>query len=462
MAFAAAFALIIVLVIRPQEIWPFLNVLHLLDVLTGLATLGVIIDFATGKQKQPYTPQLPFLGAFLLVAFGITTMMVGKLGLTLVFQRGVIPAIFMLVVMYGAQTFAKLRAMLMMLVALMAFVAAVAVHQGSVEATCIELPRDEDGRLVSIEDGIPEGRACDTRFSCEKDGGKPGAEYACERLGMFKTVSTGRRVRWRGQLGDPNELSVYIGAVMPLLFALTGFKKKTLFTIMAAAMIAVGLYAVILSQSRGGQLVIGAVFGAYFVSRFGAKGVIGAIVLALPVVMLGGRDGLEADESSTERTELLYEGVSLIKNHPIRGVGVDQFAEHMWTGLTAHNSYVLAAAELGMPGFFCWAGLMWASVKIPLTIVRHPPKTMDPHLRPFAVALLVSFIGMAIGIFFLSFTYKQILFVWFGITGALYGIVRKDDPTFEVKIGKNDFIGVGAFVVLMIGFVFVYTRLKVG
>ena len=64
MSFFATLVLVFLLIIRPQEIWPALGVLHLLDVFTGLAVLGIIIDFATGKEKDPYSPQLPFLGAF--------------------------------------------------------------------------------------------------------------------------------------------------------------------------------------------------------------------------------------------------------------------------------------------------------------------------------------------------------------------------------------------------------------
>ena len=69
-----------------------------------------------------------------------------------------------------------------------------------------------------------------------------------------------------------------------------------------------GLCAVIMSQSRGGQLVIATVFARTFMTRFGKKGIILAAVVALPVLMLGGRADADADASSTERTELLYQG----------------------------------------------------------------------------------------------------------------------------------------------------------
>lgn len=459
MAFFGAFALVLVLIIRPQEIWPVLNLFRLLDVFTVIAGLGVVIDFSTGKQKNAYSPQLPFLAAFIVSCFASTAVMVGRPALTIVFNRAIVPALGMLVVMYGSRSFPRMRTLLIGLIACMTFVSSVAIHQGYVEPACVELPKDEFGVRSSVEDGIPDGRACDTAFSCER-GGKPGAEYACERLGMFATASTGRRVRWRGQLGDPNELSVYIGAVIPLLFAMSGFVNKKAFSLLALAIVGIGLWCVILTQSRGGQLVITTVFGIYFVARFGLKGLIGAVVLAMPVVMLGGREGLDADDSSAERFELLYEGGALVLRHPLIGIGTDQFAEHMGNGLTAHNAYLLAVAELGFPGFFCWSGLLWSSVKIPLTILRRTPAAMDARIRPFAMALLVSFIGLSVGIFFLSFTYKQLLFVWFGIAGALYGIVKKEDPSFVVKFGVKDYLGIALFDIVMFGTIYSYTRLK--
>ena len=279
---------------------------------------------------------------------------------------------------------------------------------------------------------------------------------------MFNTVSTGRRVRWRGQLGDPNELSVFIGAVIPFLFALGVTSSRKFLSSFMLSMLGIGLWAVILSQSRGGQLVVGTVFSIYFVMRFGAKGLFAAAVLALPVVLLGGRDDVTAESSSEERVELLYEGVNIVRQYPIIGVGIDQFREHLRSHMTAHNSYLLAAAELGFPGFFFWSGLVWTSFKIPFKLARWDGLAPDAVLRRFATALVVSFVGMAIGIFFLSFTYKQLLFVWFGIAGALYTIVRAEQPSFEVRVGFRDFLGIVTLDVVILTLIFVYSRLKGG
>ncbi|MGH7438756.1 MAG: hypothetical protein ACRENE_23965, partial [Polyangiaceae bacterium] len=69
MVFFATLLLIFVLVVRPQEIWPSLEALHLLNVLTGAVVVGLVVELALGKQKRLYSPQLPFLGAFVAICY---------------------------------------------------------------------------------------------------------------------------------------------------------------------------------------------------------------------------------------------------------------------------------------------------------------------------------------------------------------------------------------------------------
>lgn len=473
MTFFASLVLVFVLVVRPQEIWPALAALRLLDVFTGLVVLGFVVELATGRQKRLWTPQLPWIGAFVLTSYLVTSLALGAgRGLGLVTARVTIPAIFMIAVTYGVTTLPRFKTMVWLLLLLGAFVSAVAVHQGSLDPQCLEkLPDEQDEGALKPDLDTADGRVCGRPSDC-RDDTRPNAEWACERLGLFKTMSTGRRVRWRGQLDDPNELSVFLGAVIPLLFGLglpmrggasdrSAARQLWLSTI-ALALLAVALYAVILSQSRGGQLVVATVFGIYFVSRFGVKGLFFAALLALPVLLLGGRSDAEADESSAERLELLYEGVSLFLQHPLRGVGVEQFPDQVSSPLhlTAHNSYLLAAAETGIFGFFLWSSVVWSSMKIPLTVLRMPDITAE--LRAMAMALVVSFVGIAVGIFFLSFTYKQLLFVWFGLAGAFYRIARERHESLLVRFGWRDALGVFSADALVLGLLFAYTRARGG
>jgi O-antigen ligase len=196
------------------------------------------------------------------------------------------------------------------------------------------------------------------------------------------------------------------------------------------------------------------------VRRFGFRGLLIGAILALPVLMFGGREGEEADSSSAERAELLYGGIDIMREHILFGVGVGQFQEHTWNHLTAHNSYLLAAAEMGIPGSIFWSMLVYINVKIPWVVARRPPPGLDPRIIPFAYALVISYAGILVGIFFLSFCYKQMLFIYFGLSGALYGVAKQAWPQFKVGTSFGELVKVTALDFALLAFIFVYSRFK--
>jgi hypothetical protein len=59
-ALAGALLLIFTIFIRPQEFVPGLESIGLLNIATGLALLGIVIELATGKIKTAWSPQLPY------------------------------------------------------------------------------------------------------------------------------------------------------------------------------------------------------------------------------------------------------------------------------------------------------------------------------------------------------------------------------------------------------------------
>lgn len=203
------------------------------------------------------------------------------------------------------------------------------------------------------------------------------------------------------------------------------------------------------------------VVGVYFVRRYGvAKGIIVGAVMALPVLLLGGRSGEEADSSSEERAGALFRGVDLVREHPLLGVGRGLFGDYYF--ITAHNSYLLTASELGLPGMLLWSMVMYMTLKIPFVLAFRPPPGTDPALREFAVSVFVSLCAFLVGITFLSFAYHNLLWIYIGLSGALYGVAKEKVPGYEVKIaGKEIGYVFGADLVLL-AFLFVFTRLRPG
>jgi O-antigen ligase len=270
-------------------------------------------------------------------------------------------------------------------------------------------------------------------------------------------------VRYRGVLQDPNELALAGGVGLPIAFALGRVPKRSLGRGMLVALtLALVVACAILTSSRSGQLVFLAVLGAYFVQRFGLRGAIVGAMLALPLLVLGGRSGAEAESSTMERIDCWFEALSMWRSHPILGVGLGQFGEYHYK--TAHNSYLLTLAELGLPGMVLFSIVIYMSIKIPLGVLRHVESTAGADggstniARPWAMALLAAFAGLGVGIFFLSFAYHYVLWIYVGLAGALYSTVRTHDPSFRVRFGLRDLALVVAANFAIILTVYLYTK----
>jgi hypothetical protein len=168
------------------------------------------------------------------------------------------------------------------------------------------------------------------------------------------------------------------------------------------------------------------------------------------MLLLGGRSGAEAEESSAERVEVLLEGFDMIKQSRGVGIGAGQFANESALGLTAHNSYLLAAAETGLVGMCLFGIALYVSVKVPLALWFGDYKLGDKVER-FAPPIFVSLCGALAGIFFLSWSYKDVLYIALGASAALYGAARASDPRVAVRVSPKEIalVCAGMFVLLV-------------
>jgi len=343
-----------------------------------------------------------------------------------------------------------------LLLATSLFLSAVAIHQARAEKGCILL---DPTQASNVAVGAPDGRACREAYDCYLGDPEPGGDYLCERIGLFGTFTVAERARYRGILQDPNELALALAITVPFAFAFYEQRRTQRRRLLVLATLALVGTACYFTRSRGGQLVPAAALGVYFVRRFRLRGAIAGAVLAAGLLALGGRGGAEAERSTIERLEAWYEGMSMIRQHPLFGVGMTQFTEHHW--LTAHNSYILAAAELGLVGFFLWSLVLYLSVKIPVAILLHYRQDREAQAaRTWAFAFLASWVAALLGIGLLSFTYHFILWILIGLSGALYSSVRLHDPGFRVRVRLADLGALAVVDATIISLFYVYTRLR--
>ncbi|WP_437768083.1 O-antigen ligase family protein [Sorangium sp. So ce281] len=474
-------ALCALVIIKPQEFIPALSGIPLVHAAFGITLLCVALDVVWRRLKPALAPQVVYALAFLAWA-ALTTALKRPAALE---ERGMqlatVAGIFVAVAVAAASP-RGLRALAITLVGCAVLTTVVAIVQAFQPHGCmIAAPDDWEGK-GELE---PDGRPCETNLDCRIEAPVPDGNYRCERPGPLGTSTIDGRVRYRGSLADPNELSLMAGISIPLAIALAerragprrprrsvrggpppsaggaapgparagGARRALALPVLltdrlisrvAGALRALPVTAIIaaigamvvLSRSRSGVIVYLAVLGISFIRRSGTLGVIAACFVGPPMLLLGGRSGDEASESSGERVELLREAFELIRRTKGIGVGAGQFGDESSLGLTAHNSYLLAAAETGLLGMCLFALALYASIKVPLSIWLGDVD-VGPTRR-FAPAIFVSLCGALIGIFFLSWAYKDVLYMVFGASAALYGAARAEDSRVVVRVSGRE------------------------
>jgi hypothetical protein len=316
------------------------------------------------------------------------------------------------------------------------FITLVCFHQALAPLQCVAGKQSAEGDVI----GKPDGRFCENNEQCRGPEAEPGLEYRCEHAGLFDTYSIDERVRYRGELHDPNEVSLLIAAGgLSLMIAFALRKRTALGVFVFGVGAAIAVFTVFATKSRGGLVSAMLVPGVYLLRRYGVKAIIPAGLLLLPLLLVGGRSGASADMSTQLRYEAWATGIDLFQRSPIFGVGARQFGAHHF--LTAHNSFVLTLAELGFPGMVMFVSVVYLSFKsllVGLRDIAHLPGS--EAATTWGMALLASMAGVLFQINTLSFAYHSLLWIIFGLVGAWCGAVRHHRPEFRVSMTWRDFV----------------------
>jgi len=445
--------------IRPQEFIPAFEGLPWINLWLGLMLGGFAMDWNAGRVRKEKTPFLAWALFFYFWCFftltlkfpgelaGRFTYLTTGIGLSLVIQHSV----------QTMKTFVKVATTIFVTAM---FCVTVAFHQGFQDFECLIITADKENPEMPPL-ATPDGRGCERQANCyEEAGAEAGLDYWCEHVGLFGTtsISTGR-VRWRGVLNDPNETTLAAGTSIPFAFAFFESKRTLFRLLLVLTTVVIVAVTDVFSQSRGAILIFLTVMGIYFVRKYGIRGAVAGAGMGAPLMMLGGRSGEEAAQSAEERMEVMTDGLNMFFANPIIGVGYGQFTKFSF--LTAHNAYILASAELGIIGFWVWTVIIYMIMKTMLVAYkRYANVPGGEQIRAWSLALFASFCGTLVGIFFLSWTYHYVLWIYFGLAGAFWSTIRTTDPHFSVKPSKLE---LGGLVVFDVGFMIMlrlYLKMK--
>lgn len=438
-------ALVIFILVRPQEFFTLLERVPFLHLFTALAVVGWVIDIRLRRLQPIAAPSLPWVIALILWSLVTVAVKVPEQLIPRTIEMAILFAIYGTIA-HGIQRFRTFQLVAGVLIGSCLFIATLCWIEGVSPKQCI-------GGLESemAEDAVnakPDGRPCDERQQCTVGPEvQPGYEYRCEHVGMFNMYSVEGRTRYIGELHDPNEVSLVISTgSLSLLIAFMLRKKQALERVMLAGMVVIVVWTVFLTQSRGGLVTAMLVPGVYMVRKWGIKAVIPAAAIAIPILMLGGRNDASADESTQLRYEAWAAGLEMFRGSPIFGVGLRQFAEHHF--ITAHNSYVLTLGEMGLPGLFLFVSVIYVSMKSVIVGLRELVGVPGSQVaQVWGMALCASLAGAIFQINTLSFAYHSALWIIFGMCGAWVSSIRHHKPDFTVKLEWRDIIIIGVMVV---------------
>ncbi|HEU4929405.1 MAG TPA: O-antigen ligase family protein [Candidatus Krumholzibacteria bacterium] len=260
-------------------------------------------------------------------------------------------------------------------------------------------------------------------------------------VGLGGKESYEGRIQAVGIFSDPNDLGLALVVVMPFFYLkLTEFSRlwqKPL------ALIGLGIimYALFLTQSRGGILALGVVMVLLLTRKLGRTfGIIAGVMVFLAIFALAPRMGsISTGEASAHgRVEAWSIGLDLFESYPLFGVGAHNFTEYHFR--TAHNSFVLCAAELGFVGLYAWVMLIYISIKNNEFIGKAVRTTRMRDVAVYVDTIRYGLIAFATGAYFLSRTYNEVLFLLVGLSAAVTNIFVRESGERWKLIGKRDWI----------------------
>lgn len=247
---------------------------------------------------------------------------------------------------------------------------------------------------------------------------------------------------------DPNDMALVLLTMSALVICTFQSEKKKVRSVMLALGIA-GFTTVLMTGSRGGFLGLSgvAIYLMLSLSKStsgklyripGPKVLIGAVVV---VVILA----VAAPQESWERIQTVFEpetdynttaergriaiwerGMSTFLHRPW-GVGVGAYTASDQLYMTAHNSFLQVAVELGILGFWIYVLFYVKIWRVTGQILRNIKGEREPAFKArLARGLRAALIGHTIPGFFLSFGYSRLFFVLLAMAAALELVSDKE------------------------------------
>ncbi len=207
-----------------------------------------------------------------------------------------------------------------------------------------------------------------------------------ERAFRQTIMETGLISRVGGTIGDANMLAMYLNFFLPVLFCYIFNDVAFRYRVICAIVFVLGGLVEILTFSRGGWIalsfsIVVAIYGLFkvkFRSRFKSYTMTAIVIMFAAVTVLGTvtsvRERLFKDDygAAHARIPMMQVAFNIIKQHPITGVGLNNYATVMnrydrtRESMTlrfphpVHNAFLIIGAESGLIALLCFVLVLFS------------------------------------------------------------------------------------------------------
>lgn len=252
------------------------------------------------------------------------------------------------------------------------------------------------------------------------------------------------QLQWSGTIGNSNDLAAHLLLVLPFLL-FVGLKPRVAlpFRIVSFAVVAIGIFQILRTASRGALLALVASIFLLFIRGSAKQKLTVAAVAAVAMVSLAMLPSVtltrllsfsrssstseEAMESSDIRQYELQRSIIETFTHPLFGVGPSQFpsfegrsvkgGQGGW--LETHNSFTQISSECGLPAIGLYVSALVSTFVLLSRIRKNAVGRYAREIRTAEFCIKIGLFAFTVAIFFVNFGYN---FHIPAISGLVIGI----------------------------------------
>lgn len=255
--------------------------------------------------------------------------------------------------------------------------------------------------------------------------------------GRYGDTVSFRRLQGTGIFQDPNELCVMLAALLPvcLYFLLTD--RNVFLRALCLPLVPLFLYAIFLTQSRGGFIAFAGGMGTLVWLRFGWKraALIGAVGLPILLVLFAGRQTEISTTANTAQTRVelwrdwfmvfrenvvFGKGMTVPKEDEVKNRRSDEAKQHL-----AHNSFLQGFADTGVFGGCLMIGAFFTALWSLYRCHTSQSLLLDADLKamhPFVMGMVTAFV---LGMMTLTINYMVPTFMILALAVAFTQMARR-------------------------------------